>query len=159
MSTDDEQNPRKIGYRNPPKSGQFQKGVSGNPRGRPKKRRDESALPTHRDPTVQEVIRAEINRGVTIKDQHGRHRMTTKQAVVRAMVATAAKGGVLAQRSLLDLAAKEEERYERERREIFEFWRDYKETKAAQIAAGAPPPDDSPHPDDIKLDWHTEAAP
>lgn len=155
MSTDD-QNPRKVGYREPPRGGQFRKGVSGNPRGRPKKRRDESALPTDGDPTVQEAIRAEINRAITITDQHGRHQMTAKQGVLRAMFATGAKGGVLAQRSFLELAEKEEKRHQKQRRKSFRFWRDYKETKAAQIAAGAPRPDDEPDPNDIVLDWRAQ---
>ena len=156
MTTDDAQNPRKVGYRNPPRAGQFQKGTSGNPRGRPKKRRDKSALPTHRDPTAQEVIRAEINRNISITDHQGRHTIKAKQAVVRAMFTTAAKGGVLAQRSFLELAAKEEERHQKEKEESFEFWRNYKEETEERIAAGAPRPDNQPDPDDIKLDWRTQ---
>ena len=155
MSTDDEQNPRKVGYRNPPRAGQFQKGVSGNPRGRPRKPREDQGLPTHRDPTIQEVIRAEINRDIPITDSRGRHTITTKQAVVRAMAATAIKGGVLAQRSYLDLAEKEEKRHRKRKWKSFRYWQAYKVRAAASIAAGNPPPDDDPHPDDIKLDWRT----
>ncbi|MDA8248910.1 MAG: DUF5681 domain-containing protein [Rhodospirillales bacterium] len=155
MSAHDERNPRKAGYRNPPRAGQFQKGISGNPRGRPRKPREDLELPTHRDPTIQEVIRAEINRDIPITDSRGRHTITTKHAVVRAMAATAIKGGVLAQRSYLDLAEQEEKRHQKERRKNFRFWRDYKDKWDARIAAGNPPPDDEPHPDDIKLDWRT----
>lgn len=114
MSSEDDQKKPKVGYRNPPQSGQFQKGVSGNPRGRPGKRRDAATLPDHRGPTVREVIRAEINREITINDHHGRHTITTKQAVMRAMAVTALKGGILAQRNFIEAAAKEEARYKKE---------------------------------------------
>lgn len=156
MTNGDEQNQRKVGYRSPPRSGQFQKGVSGNPKGRPRKRGDEPSLPDHRDPTVQEVIRAEINREIFVTDHAGRHSMTAKQAVMRAMNMTALKGGVLAQRSVLEMAEREEKRYHKRKQQTFRFWSDYKETAAARIAAGAPQPDDDPHPDDIKLDWRTQ---
>lgn len=154
MSADDEPKKAKSGYRNPPQSGQFQKGLSGNPRGRPRKRRDEPALPDHRAPTLQEVFRAEINREIPITDHCGRHTITMKQAVTRAMAMTGIKGGVLAQRSFLELTEKEEERHQKEKEENYKYWRDYKKAAEARIAAGEPRPDD-PEPDDIKLDWIT----
>lgn len=155
MSVEDEPKKAKTGYRNPPQSGRFQKGVSGNPRGRPRKRRDEPALPDHRAPTVQEVIWSEFDRNIPITDDSGRHTITMKHAVVRAMAATAIKRGVLAQRSFLELTATEEERYRKEKEKSYKFWRDYKEAAEARIAAGEPRPDDQPDPDYIKLDWRS----
>jgi Family of unknown function (DUF5681) len=43
MSNVDELEDYEIGYRNPPKSGQFKKGISGNPSGRPKKPSDSAS--------------------------------------------------------------------------------------------------------------------
>jgi hypothetical protein len=156
MSADSEPKKAKPGYRNPPQSGQFQKGVSGNPRGRPRKRHDGPALPDHRPPTIQEVIRAEYDRNIPITDHQGRYTVKAKQVVVRAMFTTAAKGGVLAQRSFLELTEKEEERHQKEKEESYKFWREYKEAAEARIAAGKPRPDDQPDPEDIKLDWRSQ---
>lgn len=53
----DEETPKKVGYCNPPEETQWKKGTSGNPKGRPKKKRASSQL---------DEIRGEMERPVTV---------------------------------------------------------------------------------------------
>lgn len=147
-----------VGYGRPPKSGQFRKGQSGNPRGRPPKHVRQAELIAARHPT-REAIRAEAERTIAITDASGRQQLTGRQAVIRALMVAALRGGVLAQRTVLQTLTAEDERLHRERKESFEFWHAYQKRERAWIEAarraGAAEPDPLPHPDDIALDWRT----
>ncbi len=96
------------------KSGQFRKGQSGNPRGRPRKARTTPKLEPARFPT-SEVLRAEAARVIAINDAKGRQELTTTEAVVRALGLAAMRGGVLAQRTYLEHQKAEDERLHAER--------------------------------------------
>jgi hypothetical protein len=145
----------RVGYRRPPKSGQFRKGQSGNPRGRPRKPRAAPKLEPARFPT-SEVLRAEAARVIAINDAKGRQELTTTEAVVRALGLAAMRGGVLAQRTYLEHQKAEDERLHAERQASYAFWTEYCATQrhrlAAARAAGQPDPELVPHPDDIVLD-------
>ena len=149
-----------IGYGKPPKSGQFQKGQSGNPRGRPRKKQKKPKLKLHpaASPT-REIIRTEALKTLTINEGGKSTEVASTEAVLKAMKVTAIKGGVLAQRSYLDYALAEDERYRAERKELFEFWSDYIDRVKAEIASaslmGLPEPDPVPHPEDIELHYST----
>lgn len=145
------------GYGKPPKSGQFQKGQSGNPGGRPKKKKE--AKPKYHpaaSPTRQ-IIRTEALRPVQVNEGGRQTEMTSVEAMVKALKITGMKGGVLAQRSYINLSLEEDERFRAEQKADFDFWYDYKnkahdELKKAR-AAGQPDPELAPHPDDIELNF------
>lgn len=146
------------GYGKPPKSGQFQKGQTGNPKGRPKKKHKSQELKLH--PAVfptREIIRREALKTLTINEGGKSTTVASTEAVLKAMKVTAIKGSILAQRSYIDYAMAEDERYRTERKELFEFWSEYIERTRAKIALATerrlPDPDPVPHPDDIRLNY------
>ncbi len=153
---DDDAEQDAVGYGRPPKSGQFRKGQSGNPRGRPRKREVKQTWIEARYPTA-EVLRAEAARMLTINDASGSQQVTTREAVARALALGAMRGGVLAQRTFFELQKAEDERFHQERKARFEFWEAYQERARTDIAAarkqGQPEPDRLPHPDDIELNY------
>jgi hypothetical protein len=64
-----------VGYRKPPKNGQFKKGQSGNPKGRPKK-------PSQQVSTAY-LFRKVANETVVIETASGKMRMTRSEALAR----------------------------------------------------------------------------
>ena len=145
------------GFACSPKSGQFRKGQSGNPAGRPRKQKAEPAPhPEARHPT-RELLRAEAKRTIAINDASGRHELSVREASIRALTLKALKGGTMAQRTLLQYFLAEDERYHQERKENFEFWRDYQKNARVLIEAarhaGQSTPMLLPHPDDLEFDW------
>jgi hypothetical protein len=79
--------------------------------------------------------------------------------VFGALTVTALKGGVMAQRTLIQLMLAEDERIYAEREKTFSNWRDYAAKMRSQmttaLAKGLPAPAIVPHPDDIVLDYAT----
>ena len=91
----------KIGYKTPPTSNQFQKGKSGNPRGRPKGAKNK---PKDMNKTVRDIILAEANRKVTINEASGQVDMTMIEATIRSMGLKGIKGNTVSQRRFIALA-------------------------------------------------------
>ena len=75
-----------VGYGRPPKATQFKKGQSGNPKGRP--RRTAAAV----SGKVADILRAFIDRRVSVREGDKVIEITLLQAVIRAFVAKAARG-------------------------------------------------------------------
>ena len=89
----------KIGYRNPPQSTQFKKGHSGNPKGRPKGKRN---LATVLEKTLHEKV---------VINENGRRKTITKlEAAVKQLVNKAASGDLRALHQLAALARSADER-------------------------------------------------
>ena len=85
----------KVGYGKPPKTRQFKKGKSGNPRGRPK-----GSLNLATDLT------AELGEHITVRED-GRPRKVSKQrALIKSLMAKALQGDVRAMTSLLAIYAR-----------------------------------------------------
>jgi len=78
-----------IGYRRPPASGQFKKGSSGNPKGRPKGSRNFLTL-----------LETELAQKIVVSENGKKKSITRLQAMVKRMVAGAMQGD---QRQLLTL--------------------------------------------------------
>ena len=89
------QNTNQVGYGKPPVHTRFRKGKSGNPTGKRKHGEAERA---------EALIRQELYRSLTVRDGDGVRKMTALQAVIRSLVACAAKGNVPAQRALVKVA-------------------------------------------------------
>jgi len=69
----------KVGHKRPPKSTQFQRGKSGNPRGRPKGIAD-----------FKTDLAAEMRERITLHDNSGRHIKITKQrALIKMLISSA----------------------------------------------------------------------
>jgi hypothetical protein len=78
-----------IGYKRPPKSGQFKQGRSGNPKGRPKGSRNFLTL-----------LEQELGQSIVVNENGRKKKITRLQAMVKRMVAGALQGE---HRSLLTL--------------------------------------------------------
>ena len=82
-----------MSYKNPPKSSQFQKGQSGNPKGRPPKHKKRTS-------TLADDLRQELEEEVMV-NKNGEVVRVTKQRALLAAVATAAINGSIGQQRLL----------------------------------------------------------
>ena len=80
-----------VGYGKPPRNTQFQKGVSGNPKGRPKKARDF-------DP---ELLR-ESSASITLNENGSRRSVSKHEAAIKQLINKAMGGNVPALRTYLD---------------------------------------------------------
>lgn len=90
MSKDSE-----VGYGKPPKRTQFPKGRSGNPKGRPKGRKNKGS-----------VVREVIDRKVTIRENGKTRKVTVFEALVESIVAKALNGSINDQIKLIQLIDK-----------------------------------------------------
>ena len=99
MSETQETNPYRGGYGKPPKKAQFQRGRSGNPKGRPK-----GAL------NISTVLERTLREVVVINENGRRKQVTKMEAAVKQLVNQAASGDLAALRQLTALAASAEQR-------------------------------------------------
>lgn len=81
-----------VGFGKPPKSGQFQKGQSGNKKGRPKGARG-----------LKTDLKAELGERVSITENGKTRKLTKQQLVVKRLTTSAAKGDIRAISKLIDL--------------------------------------------------------
>jgi hypothetical protein len=99
MSNGDDPKDDKVGYRKPPKSGQFKKGVSGNPSGRPKKPSDFAS-----------ELKKELQSKVII-NENGKRKVITKSEIVAKQLANkAASGNLPAVRLVISIDRETQER-------------------------------------------------
>lgn len=137
----------------PPNSTRFQKGQSGNPKGRPKKTPRSPFHPQIEPQPIQELILKEAERGVTIREGDSVSIIPAKQALIRALHNVALKGNPHALRTSTLL----HERIEREKaieiKAENELWETYQQQCREEIreaeSKGDAPPLHLPHPDDI----------
>jgi hypothetical protein len=99
MSNCDELEDYEIGYGKPPKSGQFKKGISGNPSGRPKKPSD-----------FLSALLREANSKVPITEKGKRKMVKMIDVVAKQVMTKAATGNIQSQRLLYMLLQQAQER-------------------------------------------------
>jgi Family of unknown function (DUF5681) len=90
MLADDLNSKHEIGYKNPPKRTQFPPGISGNPHGRPKGRRN-----------VATVLRRTLAEKVIINENGIRKTVTKLEAAIKQLANKAVSGDLHAMRQLL----------------------------------------------------------
>ena len=88
----DEKRDYAVGYGKPPRHTRFEKGRSGNPKGRPSGSRNMSTLFTEA-----------LNETVIIAENGGRRKISKRQAIVKQIVNKAAKGDWRCTKLLLEL--------------------------------------------------------
>ena len=153
-----------VGYGRPPVEHQFKKGVSGNPRGRPRKPKSpkrEDPLSFGAQPANQYLIE-EAYRPVVVREGERTIELPAIQAVFRAMGVAAMKGNRFAQRTIAELVQSVEAEDRKLRLEHLETMINYKceWDKAIERARelGQPEPQPIPHPDDVIIDFRRGEA-
>lgn len=150
-----------VGYGKPPAKHRFEKGKSGNPRGRPKgaKPKPKAVNTGFGMRAGEEFLRIEAYRPVAIREGEKVIELPAIQAVFRAMGVAAMKGNRFVQKTLADMVAKMEADHHAARFELFGTMVEYKHNWDQEIErcrkSRLPEPQMIPHPDDIILDPNT----
>ncbi|MBW7835370.1 MAG: hypothetical protein H3C28_01860 [Sphingomonadales bacterium] len=144
------------GYGKPPAGHRFQKGQSGNPKGRPKKQLSTPKPLKLADVPSNSQFEHEIYRLLKLQENGQPVELPASQAVMRSMIAGALKGSRLAQKQVYEIMKAGEAAATKERERIYEHYERLKQLGEAQIAKakqqGLPEPELYPHPKDILLD-------
>ncbi|MCF1709467.1 DUF5681 domain-containing protein [Tabrizicola sp. J26] len=146
-----------VGYARPPRNTQFQKGKSGNPRGRPKGARNR--LPALNEERMKAIILEEAYRTITVRDGLRNVTVPIARAVLRSLAVNAVKGQHRAQRLFAELLSGVETSNKALHDAWFSSALDYKIAWEAELARRdrrgitdlAPP---LPHPDHMVIDMN-----
>lgn len=94
MRNDDE--PHEVGYGKPPVKHRFEKGRSGNPSGRPKKKQSSGM-------SIADAVRQELDMTIVVQVNGCKMRLTGREVIAKSVVNKAIKGDTAATRILLGL--------------------------------------------------------
>jgi len=150
-------------YRKPPVEYQFPKGTSGNPKGRPPKKKPEQlalgALGGGIADRFSAMALEEAARPIAVREGDKSSELPAMQALLRTMFRAAAKGDAKVGRQLLELIGRAETARTNAASEMLEFAAQYKERYLPLFEKheqeGLEPPEIYPHPDDVIIDENT----
>lgn len=141
----------KAEYTPPRKNSKFIKGKSGNPRGRPPKKKS-NPKPLVDKSTMESVLKI-AKREVTVRDGENVSRISAVDAVIQTMATAAMKGSVPAQKAFVELVDRARKNQASEIQDDHAFWREYAAKYDKHVEAllkvGEPLPEYMPHPDDL----------
>ena len=147
-----------VGYGRPPAEHRFKNGVSGNPRGRPRKT-DRAKRGTAARTKLEDLLLEEALRPIQVRDNDQTVEMPMIQAVVRSMGVAAVKGNHKAQTTMTSMVQAAQAGRALEMQEAFKWALQFKENTRKVFEecdrVGEPRPDFVPHPDDIAVDLAT----
>lgn len=151
--------------RRPPIGRPFPKGVSGNPKGRPRKTRALVATKIEGKPgigyedKVKELAIKEAYRPIVIREGNRVEKIPIAQAILRKIAVSAANGNVRAQQEFLKLLVGAEADRRMATMELLKAVVDYKEyynrVLEERERTGTSGPEPFPHPHDLNIDWRT----
>jgi Family of unknown function (DUF5681) len=145
-------------FQKPPVEHRFKKGQSGNPNGRPRKKRLAASGGGITD-RLHAMALDEATRLVTVREGDKVSKIPALQAVFRIMFRAASQGDTKAGRQILDVIASAESGRADRASEILRYTAEYKERYLAVFEKhereGLAPPEIYPHPDDLVIDETT----